>query len=87
MTTDVQHRPATAPAAPISPARRLLGLGSVFGKAVRDARRPFLEARRGGSGSSGGSRTVARCNSILCRSYPGRRAAKNQSGPSAETSA
>jgi len=43
MTTDIQHRPAaTAPAAPIRLRRRLLGLGSVFGKAVRDSRRAFL---------------------------------------------
>jgi ABC-2 type transport system permease protein len=42
MTTDVSQRPAVAPAAPIPLRRRLLGLGSVFGKAVRDARRAFL---------------------------------------------
>jgi ABC-2 type transport system permease protein len=43
MTTDIQHRPAAAaPAAPVPLRRRLLGLGSVFGKAVRDARRAFL---------------------------------------------
>ena len=42
MTTHVQHRPAVAPAPAIPRHRRLLGLGSVFGKAVRDARRVFL---------------------------------------------
>jgi ABC-2 type transport system permease protein len=42
MTTDVSQRAAVAPAAPIPLRRRLLGLGSVFGKAVRDARRAFL---------------------------------------------
>jgi ABC-2 type transport system permease protein len=42
MTTDISQRPAFAPAAPIPLRRRLLGLGSVFGKAVRDARRAFL---------------------------------------------
>jgi ABC-2 type transport system permease protein len=42
MTTDISQRPAVAPAAPISLRRRLFGLGSVFGKAVRDARRAFL---------------------------------------------
>jgi ABC-2 type transport system permease protein len=42
MTTDISQRPAAAPAAPIPLRRRLLGLGSVFGKAVRDARRAFL---------------------------------------------
>ena len=41
-TTDIRRRPAAGPAAPIPVRRRLLGLGSVFGKAVRDARRPFL---------------------------------------------
>jgi ABC-2 type transport system permease protein len=42
MTADIQHLPATAPVAPITLRRRLLGLGSVFGKAVRDARRAFV---------------------------------------------
>jgi ABC-2 type transport system permease protein len=41
-TTDIQHRPATAPVASIPLRRRLLGLGSVFGKAVRDSRRAFV---------------------------------------------
>jgi ABC-2 type transport system permease protein len=44
MTTEIQRRPAAtaAAASPIRRRRRLLGLGSVFGKAVRDARRVFL---------------------------------------------
>jgi ABC-2 type transport system permease protein len=42
MTTDIQHRPAAAPVAPLPRRSRLLGLGSVFGKAVRDSRRAFL---------------------------------------------
>jgi ABC-2 type transport system permease protein len=42
MTTDIQHRPAAAPVAPVPLRRRLFGLGSVFGKAVRDSRRAFL---------------------------------------------
>src|SRR5262245_353258 len=41
-TTEIQHRPAPSSAAPIPVRRRLLGLGSVFGKAVRDSRRVFL---------------------------------------------
>ena len=41
-TAEIQHRPASASAAPIPVRRRLLGLGSVFGKAVRDSRRVFL---------------------------------------------
>ena len=41
-TTDIQRRPAPAPAASIPLRRRLLGLGSVFGKAVRDSRRAFV---------------------------------------------
>jgi len=42
MTTGIQHRPAAAPVAPIPLRTRLFGLGSVFGKAVRDSRRAFL---------------------------------------------
>jgi hypothetical protein len=41
-TTDIRRRPAAGPAAPIPVHRRLLGLGSVFGKAVRDSRRVFI---------------------------------------------
>jgi ABC-2 type transport system permease protein len=41
-TTDIQQRPATAPVASVPLRRRLLGLGSVFGKAVRDSRRAFV---------------------------------------------
>ncbi|MFL6217447.1 MAG: ABC transporter permease subunit [Actinomycetes bacterium] len=41
-TTDIRRRPAAGPAAPIPVRRRLLGLGSVFGKAVRDSRRVFI---------------------------------------------
>ena len=43
MTTDIRHRPApAAPTVPIPLRRRLFGLGSVFGKAVRDSRRAFV---------------------------------------------
>jgi ABC-2 type transport system permease protein len=42
MTTDIQRQPAIAPVAPISLRSRLFGLGSVFGKAIRDSRRAFL---------------------------------------------
>ena len=42
MTTDIRRPPAIAPAAPISLRSRLFGLGSIFGKAIRDSRRAFL---------------------------------------------
>jgi ABC-2 type transport system permease protein len=42
MTTDIQHRPAAAKVVPVPLRRRLFGLGSVFGKAVRDSRRAFV---------------------------------------------
>jgi len=42
MTTDIQQRPAVAPVAPVSLRSRLFGLGSVFGKEIRDSRRAFL---------------------------------------------
>ena len=38
MTTDVQRR-ATVAIAPVPLTRRLFGLGSVFGKTIRDSRR------------------------------------------------
>ncbi len=41
MTTDIQQRPAVAPVAPVSLRSRLFGLGSVFGKEIRDSRRAF----------------------------------------------
>ncbi len=42
MTTDVSRLPAIAPVTPIPRHSRLFGLGSVFGKAIRDSRRAFL---------------------------------------------
>jgi hypothetical protein len=41
-TTDIRRRPAAGPAAPVPVHRRLLGLGGVFGRAVRDSRRVFI---------------------------------------------
>ena len=43
MTTDVQRR-ATVAIAPVPLTRRLFGLGSVFGKTLRDSRRAMLLA-------------------------------------------
>ena len=43
MTTDAPRRPAVvAPVTPIPLRSRLVGLGSIFGKAVRDSRRAFV---------------------------------------------
>jgi ABC-2 type transport system permease protein len=42
MATDVRTQQAVAPAAPISRSSRLVGYGSIFGKAIRDSRRAFL---------------------------------------------
>jgi len=41
-TTDLRQRPPAAPVTPIPLRTRLLGLGSVFGKSIRDSRRAFL---------------------------------------------
>ena len=41
-TTDLRQRPPAAPVTPIPLRARLLGLGSVFGKSIRDSRRAFL---------------------------------------------
>src|SRR5262249_699681 len=44
MTPDVRRRPAVMPPAATSLRNRLFGLGSVYGKAVRDSRRAFVIA-------------------------------------------
>jgi ABC-2 type transport system permease protein len=42
MATEIRHLPLATPAPRVPAARRLLGLGSVFGKTVRDSRIPGL---------------------------------------------
>lgn len=42
MATEIRHLPLSTPTPRVPPARRLLGLGTVFGKTVRDSRLPAI---------------------------------------------